>query len=118
MSRETLFSIKESETSLVACSLSQGFDTLRTHSGTYPTPSSMFKCVFHGEKTRGWRQLEIMVERNEEGEISPTSQPSLISVRQTGWKRGCKLSCKSIGKRGKSPRGLYSLVDLAASRHI
>ena len=113
---EVFSSIDDCQTRLIAYSLSQGFDIVKTHSATKPTPGCTFACVFHGEETRNWRQLKKMVERNKEGDITSNRQRNLTSVRQTGCQWCCKVSYKSIGKRGSGKKG-YILTVKCLDHH-
>ena len=101
---EVFSSIDDCETRLIAYSLVQGFDIVRAHSDK-ARGVVVFECVFHGAETRNWRQLEKTVERNDKGEITTDRQRNLTAVRQTGCKWSCRVSYKSVGKRGSGQKG-------------
>ena len=82
---EVFSSIDDYHSRLIAYSLSQGFNIVKTHSATRPTPGYTFAYVFHGEETRNTRRLKRTIERNKEGDITSNRQRNLTSVRQTGY---------------------------------
>ena len=49
---EVFRSIEECQNRLVAFSLSQGFNVVKTNSSTKPVPSANFACIHHGKETR------------------------------------------------------------------
>jgi hypothetical protein len=87
-----------------AYAFSQGFDIVTTHSTRTPQVSKTFSCTHHGTETRNTRKLPPIVERNEEGVIVGKRKYNLTSIRQTDCPWACKVSYKSIGKRGSGQK--------------
>ena len=117
-SGEIFESIEECERRLIAYSLSQGFDIVRTSGGQQRNPGVTWQCVFHGEGTRNWRNLEKEVVKDEEGNIVSRRQRN-TAVHQSGCKWRVSVSFKSIGKRGGSEKayilGIRSIEHLGHS---
>jgi hypothetical protein len=104
---ELFDSVDDCESRLVAFSLVQGFDIVKIKSSLSNkalTPTVIFGCIFHGRETRNYRRLEPSVIRNEEGTIISQRKRQLTSICKTdcGWR--CKISYKSVGKRGTEPK--------------
>ena len=66
---EVFDSMDAAQERLVAFSLSQGFDIVKSHSTMKPQPVFTFSCIHHGVETKNWRKLPHNVERDKEGKI-------------------------------------------------
>jgi hypothetical protein len=76
-SGEVFKSLTDCETRLAGFAFAHGFDVVTTHSSLKPPHvSATFQCIHHGAKTRNWRHLSDVVERDSEGII--------VSDRQRG----------------------------------
>lgn len=107
---EVFISVDECKRRLIAYSLSQGFDIVISRSTKTPHLAVTFSCCHHGKKTRNTRKLPPMVERDEEGEVIGAHRRDVTVVRQTDCPWVCKLSYKSIGKRGSGEKGLILTI--------
>ena len=107
---EVFETAEECQERLLVYSMSQGFDIVKGGGGKPSHPGFNFHCVFHGHGTRNWRGLEEQVERDEDGLITTTRQRDLTHVRGTGCGWSCRVSFKSIGKRGASEKGFVLTV--------
>src|SRR5690349_19930896 len=104
-SGEIFSSIEECRNRLIAFSLSQGFDVVTTHSASKPQPCATFSCVHHGIETRNTRRLPSTVEKDKEGNVVGERKLNLTVVRQTECPWACRVSYKSLGKRGDAQKG-------------
>lgn len=100
----------EAYSRLIAYSLSQGFDVVKSHSTQKPQPVTTFSCVHHGTETKNWRKLPERVERDEKGEVVSKRKIDLTVVSQTGCPWACRVSYKNIGKRGSGERAFILTV--------
>ena len=109
-SGEVFSSIKECHNRLIAFSLSQGFDVVVSRSSQTPQPRATFSCIHHGTETRNTRRLPAIVERDKEGNVIGERQRDLTVVRQTDCPWECRVSYKSVGKRGEAQKGFILTV--------
>ncbi len=104
VTNEVFSSIDECEERLIAFALSQGFDIVKVNCDKGRGIAN-FKCLFHGQETRNWRQLENTVERDDQGTITSTRRRNYTVVHQTGCNWACRVSFRGIGKRGSNEKG-------------
>src|ERR1700761_8497730 len=98
--------MEEAHNRLVPFSLSQVFDVVGVlNSAQRPQPVMTFSCIHHGHETRNWRKLPNTVERDEKGVVVGECKRNLTVVRQTNCPWACRVSYKSISKRGSGERG-------------
>jgi len=112
----------ECERRLNAYSLAQGFDVVRTHSrhqtGPGITPFVTFQCIFHGSETRNFRQLEKSVTKDKDDKITSRRKRDSTAVRKTDCRWSCRVSYRSIGKRGTEPKAwILAVKSLHHSGH-
>jgi hypothetical protein len=106
---------------LIAYSLTKGFDVVCTSSskgGKTTLPQATFCCIFHGKETRNTRKLEEEVSTNEQGQITSRRKRQATAIRKCDCQWACRVSYKSIGKRGSEPKGwILSIHSLDHSGH-
>jgi len=78
---------------------------VRQGGGTKENPSWRFFCIYHGDKTRNTRKLEVKLEIDEDGNITSRRQRDQTTVRQLGCKWAALCSLKDLGKRGSGVKG-------------
>jgi hypothetical protein len=103
-------SMEEANGRLNSFSLSQGFDVVISRSTQTPQPVTTFSCIHHGHETRNWRKLPPTVERDETGAIIGERKQNFTGVQQTDCPWACRVSYKSLGKRGSSKKGFVLTV--------
>ena len=114
---EVFSSIEECQNRLIAFSLSQGFDIVVLNSRKIPQPGTTWACIHHGKETKNWRKLPYIVEKDDKGEIVGERKRNLTVVRQTECPWTCKVSYKSIGKRGSGEKGFVLTTTESSHTH-
>ena len=66
---ELFASMEDAYNRLVAFSLSQGFDVVKSSATQRPQPVTTFSCIHHGSETKNWRKLPYTVEKDEKGAV-------------------------------------------------
>jgi hypothetical protein len=109
---EVFDELDDCERRLLAYSLAQGFDVVRTHSKLNGKSQNVtFQCIFHGAETRNYRGLEQRVSRDKDDKITSRRQREATAIRKTDCRWRCKASYKSVGKRGTEPRAWILKVE-------
>src|SRR5215475_12309050 len=107
---EVFDTFEEAHRRLSAFALVQGFDIVKNGGQTSINPGGNLRCIYHGNGTRNWRELEERVERDEAGAITSNRKRDLTVVRGTGCPWRCLVTFKSIGKRDSGKKGFVLSV--------
>jgi hypothetical protein len=116
---EVFKDVDEAEQRLLAFSLSQGFDIVKGRSEVNgSSPFATFQCIFHGKTTRNTRKLEEHVVIDQEsGLITSHRKREATSVRRGGCEWCCKVSYKSVGRRGSGEKGWVLTIKSLEHSH-
>jgi hypothetical protein len=94
---EIFESAKDSLRRLQGYALSRGFTVITT---TFKKGKAQFACIYHGVKTKNWRDLEDHITKDKDGNIATRRkrEETATNTRDCTWEM--YWSVLSVGKRG------------------